>query len=82
MSLTVNSTRHWQLPDGFELLSGDRVEFYENGEWFPGRIEYRPRIEYVLVLDRGELVELSTDLVLRVRSSSWVPAPGNTLPTI
>ena len=76
MSLTVNSTRHWQLPDGFELHSGDRVELYEKGQWLPGRIEYRPKKEYVLILDRGDLIEITADLVIRVRNTAWVTLSG------
>ncbi len=65
MTLVMNSTSHWQLPDGGELYSGDLIELFMDGSWIPGRIEIRSRKGYVLVLDNGQEKEISEDLILR-----------------
>lgn len=72
MNLMQNDTFHWQLPDGFELHSGDRVEIFRTGDWIPGRVEYRPRREYLIELDDGEEVALDEDLTIRVVGRKWV----------
>ncbi|HEX9013257.1 MAG TPA: DUF5348 domain-containing protein [Anaerolineaceae bacterium] len=65
MSLILNETAHWQMPDGGELHSGERIEVLLEGSWVAGRIEYRPRREYVLVLEGGEERAVEESLVLR-----------------
>ncbi len=72
MSLTLNATHHWQLPDGGELYSGECIEMYLNGRWFPGRIEYRPGRQYLLILDDGREWPISEDLTVRLHEPNWV----------
>jgi hypothetical protein len=67
MSLVMNTRNHWQLPDGGELHSGDLIEVYINDSWISGRIEYKPRREYVLVLDNGQVWDICEGLNLRWR---------------
>ena len=71
MSLVMNTRNHWQLPDGGELQSGDRIELLLNDAWIPGRIEFKPRREYVLVLDDGQERDISEELVLRCRERNF-----------
>ena len=65
MSLILNTTYHWQLPNGAELHSGDRVELYFKEQWVAGRVEYQPRKHYMLVLDDGQELPMSEDLMVR-----------------
>ncbi len=65
MNLILNNTYHWQLPSGAELYSGEAIELYRDGSWVPGRIEYRPRRHYILILETGEEVSITEDLQLR-----------------
>ncbi|HEY3344190.1 MAG TPA: DUF5348 domain-containing protein [Anaerolineaceae bacterium] len=71
MSMILNETEHWQLPDGGELHSGEFVEVLAENGWIPGRIEYRPRRHYVLVLDDGQEWAITADLVVRSRDRKW-----------
>ncbi len=71
MSLTLNETDHWQLPDGGELHSGECIELLWDGVWIPGRIEYRPRRHYVLILDDGQERAINENLVVRSRERRW-----------
>jgi hypothetical protein len=71
MSLVKNATNHWQLPDGGELYSGDLIELYVNNAWIPGRIEFRPRRQYILILDNGQEFDMSEDLTLRWREKKF-----------
>ncbi len=65
MGLVMSASNHWQLADGGDLYSGDLIELYLDGAWIPGRVEFRPRKEYILVLDNGQVWEITEDLVLR-----------------
>ena len=65
MGLTLNSTHHWQLPDGGQLYSGESIEVLLNGSWVGGRIEYRPLRSYVLILENGQEMTISEDLEVR-----------------
>ncbi len=71
MSLTLNATDHWQLPDGGELHSGERIELLLDGVWVPGVIEYRPRRHYILILEDGQEQPISEHLVVRSRERPW-----------
>jgi hypothetical protein len=71
MGMILNETEHWQLPDGGELHSGEFVEVLAETGWIPGRIDYRPRRRYVLVLDDGQEWTITPDLVLRSRDRKW-----------
>jgi hypothetical protein len=71
MSVMLNETEHWQLPDGGELYSGELVELLLDGSWVPGRVEYRPRRRYVLILDDGRERAITQDLVLRSRDRKY-----------
>ena len=65
MSLILNSTYHWQLPGGAELHSGDRVELFLDGQWTAGRIEYKPRKHYMLILDDDQELPVTEELQVR-----------------
>jgi hypothetical protein len=66
MSLFLNKTGHWQLPDGFELHSGDAVEIYLDGQWIPAEINYRPPNRYQIRFENGQTMEISEDLDFRI----------------
>ncbi len=72
MSLIMNTTYHWQLPDGMELYSGDLIELCVNGSWIPGRIEYRPRKHYMLILDDGQEWPITEELNVRWLERKWM----------
>jgi hypothetical protein len=71
MSLKMNETNHWQLPDGGELHSGEQIELLIDGKWVPGVIEYRPRRSYVLILEDGQERAISEHLEVRSRERPW-----------
>jgi len=71
MSLKLNESRHWQLPNGAELRSGDQVEMYQDERWIPGEISYHPRRDYQIQLDNGQIFDLSEQLTLRIQTPEW-----------
>jgi hypothetical protein len=71
MSLILNNTDHWQLSDDGELYSGEPIELHRDEQWIPGRIEYRPRKGYVLILESGEEVPIHPDLEIRAVERRW-----------
>jgi hypothetical protein len=78
MSLSLNSRKHWQLPDGFELRSGDPVELLLDGKWLPGEIYYHPQKLYQVRLENGQVVDINAGLELRVAKREWMKQVGPT----
>jgi hypothetical protein len=71
MSLVLNDTDHWQHSEDGELYSGEPIELYRNERWIPGRIEYRPRKGYILILEGGEEVLIHPGLEIRAIDRRW-----------
>jgi hypothetical protein len=59
MSMVLNDSGHWQLPDGSELWAGDRVEILMNNCWIPGEVYYHPKCEFQIRLENGLSFEIS-----------------------
>ncbi len=71
MNLKINKRGHWQLPDGFELRSGDHIEIYVDGCWIQGEINYRPPGQYQIWLRTGQVLDMNGDVVLRIVNQDW-----------
>ncbi len=67
MNLIQNESLHWQITGGAELHSGDQVELYQNGRWFRGEIQYRPRWKYLVRLENGQIFDLNEQLSVRLK---------------
>jgi hypothetical protein len=66
MSIVLNDSGHWQLPDGSELWAGDRVDILMNDRWIPGEVYYHPKCEFQIRLENGQSFEISTADTIRI----------------
>jgi hypothetical protein len=73
MSLFINQRDHWQISGGGELHSGDLVEVYAGDVWLPCRVDFRPKLGYVLRTEDGRELEIHPELRLRFREEGLQP---------
>jgi hypothetical protein len=72
MTLIQNQTNHWQLPNGFELHSGDQVDVLIDEIWFPAMINLRPSNHFQIWMDNGQIMEITEHLTLRIRNRDYL----------